>query len=112
MVSHPRQVARSTVAPHLKTRQAFINSGGKPEFLLKALSNSQYIYRRMFKYSFQRNAFHSNFVTSYSRSVVAFGLIFYPLNPLDFQVGYTTSIHACVYTHLCKFVFFIHRTFP
>lgn len=108
MVSHPRQVARSTVAPHLKTRQAFINSGGKPEFLLKALSNSQYIYRRMFKYSFQRNAFHSNFVTS----VVAFGLIFYSLNPLDFQVGYTTSIHACVYTHLCKFVFFIHRTFP
>lgn len=108
MVSHPRQVARTTVAPHLKTRQAFINSGGKPEFLLKALSNSQYIYRRMFKYSFQRNAFHSNFVTS----VVAFGLIFYPLNPLDFQVGYTTSIHARVYTHLCKFVFFIHRTFP
>lgn len=108
MVSHPRQAARTTVAPHLKTRQAFINSGGKPEFLLKALSNSQYIYRRMFKYSFQRNAFHSNFVTS----VVAFGLIFYSLNPLDFQVGYTTSIHARVYTHLCKFVFFIHRTFP
>lgn len=35
MVSHPRQVACTTVVPHLKTRQTFINSRGKPELFLK-----------------------------------------------------------------------------